>query len=214
MQLADNCDAQTTPETDTNAGLFLRLLVADIIAVYEVNRKTCARILLADLPRWLASGAFKSSTSSSGAGAGKVNGSNSSNNAGAEGSMVIDTSGGAAGSPLVLENLIVEVILGQYLFAAPSAPHKSVYYQSLIGELCKISPQTVAPALGKCIRKLYAGLGAAAAPAGESKISLGPEQTRRFAEWFAVHLSNFGFHWRWPEWCVTSLFSKAALLMS
>ena len=119
--------------------------------------------------------------------------------------MVIDTSGGAAGSPLVLENLIVEIILGNYLFATPSPPHKAVYYQSLIGELCKISPQTVAPALGKCIRKLYAGLGsavdgAAGDAAAQSKLSLGPEQTRRFAEWFAVHLSNFGFHWRWPEW--------------
>jgi nuclear cap-binding protein subunit 1 len=118
--------------------------------------------------------------------------------------MVIDTSGGAAGSPLVLENLIVEIILGSYLFATPSPPHKAVYYQSLIGELCKISPQTVAPALGKCIRKLYAGLGSAvdgaAADGPKSKLTLGPEQTRRFAEWFAVHLSNFGFHWRWPEW--------------
>lgn len=184
---------QTTPNTDTNAGFFLRQLVADIISVYEVNRKTCARILLADLSRWLANGSFKSSASSKPA------------NGEQGGSMVIDTSGGAAGSPLVLENLIVEVILGSYLFATPSAPHKSVYYQSLIGELCKISPQTVAPALGKCIRKLYAGLGATAANGTEgdaeaSKISLGPEQTRRFAEWFAVHLSNFGFHWRWPEW--------------
>jgi len=37
---------------------------------------------------------------------------------------------------------------------------------------------------------------------------------RRFAEWFAVHMSNFAFGWVWKEWCVwsfhlhNSLFNK------
>jgi len=28
------------------------------------------------------------------------------------------------------------------------------------------------------------------------------EIARRAAEWFAVHLSNFGFQWMWKEWYV------------
>lgn len=179
---------QTVPERDTNSGIFLRQLVHDIIDVYEVNRKVCARILLIDLQKWLPNGTFKSSTASS-----------SSNG---NGSMVVDTSGGEQ-SPIMVENTIMEIILSN-LFATPFAPAKHIYYHSLIGELCRISPQTVAPALGKCIRKLYAGLGKdpAAAQAEEGTIVLGAEGIRRYAQWFAVHLSNFGFHWRWPEWYV------------
>lgn len=104
------------------------------------------------------------------------------------------------GSELVLENLVMDSILSA-LFSTPSSSSRAVYYHSLVGELCKISPQTVAPALGKCIRKMYSGLGQTE-NMGESDIVLGPEGIRRYAEWFAVHLSNFGFHWRWPEWLV------------
>ena len=28
------------------------------------------------------------------------------------------------------------------------------------------------------------------------------EAAQRFAEWFAVHMSNFGFKWVWKEWYV------------
>lgn len=151
----------------------MRQLVADIISVYEVNRKECARILLVDLPKWLAPGTFGSSS-------------------------------GESGPQISLENLVMDTVLAQ-LCATPASPHKAVYYHSLVTELCKVSPQTVAPALGKCIRKLYAGLGADMNAEGqfdEGVIVLGAEGARRFADWFGVHLSNFGFHWRWPEWWV------------
>jgi nuclear cap-binding protein subunit 1 len=83
------------------------------------------------------------------------------------------------------------------LFTLPQPPRKTVYYHSLLAELCRLSPSTIAPAMGKCVRKLYAGLGAET-PA-ENPV-LDAEGVRRFAEWFAIHLSNFRFHWRWNEW--------------
>jgi nuclear cap-binding protein subunit 1 len=67
-----------------------------------------------------------------------------------------------------------------------------VYYFALITDLCKLSPQTVGPAVGKSFRKLYSFLGE----------GLDVEVARRFAEWFASHMSNFGFNWVWKEWYV------------
>ena len=163
------------PAQDTVDGVLLRQLISDIISVFEVNRKDCARILLKDLNKWFVKGTFKSATDSA--------------------------EEAALGRQWNLESLIMEVVLS-HMFSRPNSPHRAAFYQSLIGELCKVSPQTVAPALGKCIRKLYGGLGAAAGAIDEdnSNPTLGPDGLRKFAEWFAIHLSNFGFHWRWPEW--------------
>ena len=65
-----------------------------------------------------------------------------------------------------------------------------MYYFSLITELCKLSPPTVGPAVGKSIRKIYTFLGD----------GLDVEIAQRFSEWFAVHMSNFNFQWVWKEW--------------
>ena len=54
----------------------------------------------------------------------------------------------------------------------------------------KAQPQAVGPAVGKSIRKLYALLAD----------GLDVEVAHRFAEWFAVHMSNFNFQWVWKEW--------------
>jgi len=72
----------------------------------------------------------------------------------------------------------------------PEASYKSIYYVSLITELCKLSPSTVGPAVGKSIRKLYNTIAD----------GLDVDISRRFADWFAVHMSNFGFQWVWKEW--------------
>lgn len=74
----------------------------------------------------------------------------------------------------------------------PESTYKSIYYIALITELCKSSPTTVGPAVGKSIRRLYALL----------SDGLDVEVSHRFAEWFAVHMSNFGFQWVWKEWYV------------
>ena len=65
-----------------------------------------------------------------------------------------------------------------------------MYYIALISELSKLSPSTVGPALGKSIRKLYALLGD----------GLDVRVAQQFVEWFATHMSNFGFQWVWKEW--------------
>jgi len=185
---AANESESTVPPTDTNDGVYLRTLVEDIINVFEVNRKDCAKILLKDLVRWLPDGTFKSSTNSSSA--------QQSGNGGT-GEDLMDLNPPSE-STYILENLLLESILSQ-IFATPSSPKRAIYYHSLIAELCKVSPQTVAPSLGKCIRKLFSGLGEEQT-SGSDVISLNAEGVRRYAEWFSVHLSNFGFHWRWPEW--------------
>jgi nuclear cap-binding protein subunit 1 len=87
----------------------------------------------------------------------------------------------------------MQTILGAF-FVLPETSHKSIYHISLITELCKLSPSTVGPAVGKSIRRLYNGLAD----------GLDVDIARRFAEWFAVHMSNFGFQWVWKEWYVLS----------
>lgn len=74
----------------------------------------------------------------------------------------------------------------------PQSSQAQIYYDSLITEVCKLSPSTVGPAVGKSIRKLYSSL----------TDGLDVEIARRFSEWFAIHMSNFNFQWVWKEWYV------------
>lgn len=67
-----------------------------------------------------------------------------------------------------------------------------MYYIALITELCKLSPPTIGPAVGKSIRRVY----------GLLADGLDVEAAHRFADWFSVHMSNFNFQWVWKEWCV------------
>lgn len=153
--------------------------MVDVLNVYEVNRKDCARILLNDLPKWLPEGTFKLAQTPATASADEMN-------------TEVSTT-------IIKEHTLMDVILSQML-ATPTSTQRSIYYYSLITELCKLSPSTVAPALGKCIRKMYTGMGLSDEEAGSEVIVLGPEGIRRYSDWMATHLSNFGFHWRWPEW--------------
>lgn len=84
-------------------------------------------------------------------------------------------------------------------FLLPVSPHLAVYYYALITDLCKLSPGTVGPAVGKSIRKLYRLLEDSA---GKDAGALDVETAKRFGEWFAVHMGNFGFSWVWKEWYV------------
>ncbi|KAG6375040.1 MIF4G like-domain-containing protein [Boletus reticuloceps] len=129
-----------------------------------VNRKECARLLL-EYPKWCAPGTFKPR------------------------SEAPPTEEDPNAKNWQLESVVIETVLGS-LFLLPEPPQKSIYYISLITELCKLSPSTVGPAVGKSIRKVYTSLGN----------GLDPEVSRRFVEWFVVHMSNFGFQWVWKEW--------------
>ncbi|KAA1070421.1 hypothetical protein PGT21_011973 [Puccinia graminis f. sp. tritici] len=173
----------TVPNRATANGVVLRTLVNDVIDIFEVNRKECAKILL-ELPRWVGRGTFKTK--------------------GAVAKPKTDEAGNAIeestteSSEWILEHLLLESILTS-VFATPTAPIRPVvYYHSLIVELCRLSPSTVAPALGKSVRRLYGGLGEVGADA--VTVRLEPEGIRRFAEWFGIHLSNFGFLWAWKDW--------------
>jgi len=163
----------------------------DIIEIFEVNRKECARLLI-EYPKWTVKGTFKPRPGDP-----------------TEASDRIPL----PGRDWQLESTLIEVLLSimrvcyvSFIFIGiwpnqtvlgsqfllPESPIKPVYYIALITELCKLSPQTVGPAVGKSIRKLY----------GYCANGLDVEVLRHFSEWFSVHMSNFGFQWVWKEWSV------------
>ena len=86
------------------------------------------------------------------------------------------------------EDVVVDAAFAQ-LFQLPAPEHKLVYYHSVLTEACKIAPAAVAPSLGRAIRYLYRNV---------ERMDL--ELSGRFLDWFAHHLSNFGFTWKWTEW--------------
>ncbi|EAW08608.1 NCBP1 family protein [Aspergillus clavatus NRRL 1] len=86
------------------------------------------------------------------------------------------------------EDVAVDAVFSQ-LFQLPSPEHKLVYYHSVLTECCKIAPAAIAPSLGRAIRFLYRSL---------ETVDL--DLSHRFLDWFAHHLSNFGFTWKWSEW--------------
>ena len=86
------------------------------------------------------------------------------------------------------EDLAVDAVFSQ-LFQLPCPEHKLVYYHSVLTEACKIAPAAIAPSLGRAIRYLY-----------RNSHLIDLELANRFTDWFAHHLSNFGFTWKWTEW--------------
>ncbi|KAG6246451.1 hypothetical protein E4U24_003701 [Claviceps purpurea] len=86
------------------------------------------------------------------------------------------------------EDVAVDAVFSQ-LFQLPKAEHKVVYYHSVLTEACKLAPAAIAPSLGRAIRYLYRNI-----PRTDLELSF------RFLDWFAHHLSNFGFTWKWAEW--------------
>ncbi|WVF72372.1 hypothetical protein IAT40_007187 [Kwoniella sp. CBS 6097] len=154
---------EVVPATETVDGWFLRSLVLDLINIYEVNRKECASLLL-NLRNHLPKGTFKPTTP--------------------------PTDDSEPVSTWSLESLVISTMLNAML-TLPRSAHKLIYYGSVITELCKLSPNTVAPPVGRAVRKIFSLLG------GEG---LDVEVSRRVAEWFSAHLSNFGFQWMWKEW--------------
>ncbi|BEI93243.1 uncharacterized protein CcaverHIS019_0508710 [Cutaneotrichosporon cavernicola] len=89
-----------------------------------------------------------------------------------------------------LESSVVSTIIST-LCTLPNAPHSPLMYGSVITELCKLSPATIAPPVGRAVRRIFTQL-------GEDGLDI--EISRRVSDWFAIHLSNFGFQWMWKEW--------------
>ncbi|CAK7223995.1 Nuclear cap-binding protein subunit 1 [Sporothrix curviconia] len=86
------------------------------------------------------------------------------------------------------EDVAVDTVFAQ-LFQLPQPEHKLVYYHAVLAEACKIAPAAIAPSLGRAIRFLY-----------RNSPRMDLELVGRFVDWFAHHLSNFGFTWKWAEW--------------
>jgi len=86
------------------------------------------------------------------------------------------------------EDMVLDAIFSQ-MFYLPSPEHKLVYYHSVTTEVCKLSPGTIAPCLGRAMRFLYGRVD-----------DMDMDLSYRFMDWFAHHLSNFEFRWKWDEW--------------
>ncbi|SPO31731.1 related to 80 kDa nuclear cap binding protein [Ustilago trichophora] len=162
----------SVPKVASPASVVLRAILADMIDLYEVNRKEAAKLIL-DLPNWLRRGTFGSKVSSEAGLFGEV-----------------DEQAPAEESGYSLDDLLVETILSTALLL-PVSPRNPLYYTSLLREIVSLTPATVAPSLGRTIRTFYNAL---------SSPSIDVETVRRFADWFATHLSNFNFGWAWKEW--------------
>ena len=87
-----------------------------------------------------------------------------------------------------IEDLLVDTIFS-LLLRLPNSKERQVYYTSLLTEVTKLAPQDIAPTLGRAIRWIYGRLD-----------DLNGEINMRFSTWFALHLSNFGFTYKWEEW--------------
>ncbi|KAI9359286.1 armadillo-type protein [Zopfochytrium polystomum] len=89
----------------------------------------------------------------------------------------------------IVENLIRELI------KLPASQELSVYYATLLSDLCRGAPDKVPSALGRAVRVIFSRMDVGGFSGG-----MDVECVRRFAEWFAHHLSNFNFTWKWGDW--------------
>lgn len=55
---AANNSRQVTPDPSSPAGYAVRSTILDLVDIFEVNRKECARLLL-EVPKWLPPGTFR-----------------------------------------------------------------------------------------------------------------------------------------------------------
>lgn len=171
---------ESCPLAGTPSSVVLRGLVLDIVDLYEVNRKECARILFG-LAKWLRKGTFVGKAVDPNSGlfgdAEDVDEWTNIDERDPEGAWTID-------------DVLVECVLGSS-FLLPAAPHVGLYYHALLREITTLSPQTLAPAIGRTVRRVYGA-------ARRGRVST--EVLKRFSEWFSAHLSNFNFSWNWKEW--------------
>ncbi|OQO04634.1 hypothetical protein B0A48_09556 [Cryoendolithus antarcticus] len=86
------------------------------------------------------------------------------------------------------EDVGIDALFSQ-IFKLPTPQHRLICYHSVITEVCKLAPQAIAPSLGRAIRFIYRSID-----------QLDLELQYRFMDWFAHHLSNFEFRWKWQEW--------------
>ncbi|CAG8720387.1 3359_t:CDS:10, partial [Cetraspora pellucida] len=183
--LEDEAIVDSHKTTDISYFL-IRDAIDDIIEIYEINRKECTKYLK-DLAYNFASGTFveKDTTTSITKSETKVkdeldikiepNMDTFSNNWGVEDSKEVNASS-ISNQGIVgfkLEQIIVEEIFS-HIFRLPQPRFKPIFYHSLLTEICKSMHDF-----------------------------MDVECCYRFWNWFAHHLSNFGFVWNWKDWETT-----------
>lgn len=89
---------------------------------------------------------------------------------------------------------VVECIFAE-LFKLPQTKERSIYYNTLIIDLCKESLDKIPSVLGRSFKLLFSRL-----DGSDNASGMDVEAIKRFAEFFAIHLSNFGFSWKWSDW--------------
>eukprot|EP00842_Homolaphlyctis_polyrhiza_P003640 jgi/Hompol1/4277/HPOL_003575-RA len=89
---------------------------------------------------------------------------------------------------------VIECIFSE-LLRLPTSQERSVYYETLIIDMCKDAPDQVPVVFGRSIKTLYSRL-----DAPDSHEGMDVEGVVRISELFAHHLSNFGYQWKWQDW--------------
>ncbi|KAF9207554.1 Component of the cap-binding complex (CBC) [Haplosporangium sp. Z 27] len=146
--------------------------LTDVLCLFEINRKECAKYLFMVQYSYVI-GTFADSALPAAAAASKPE------------DMETDTPAGPSWS---VDQLLAEVIFTE-MFKLPKPEFKTVYYASLLVEVCKSFPDSFPAALAVAINKLYDRLP-----------SLDVDCAHRFWTWFSHHLSNFGYLWDWSQW--------------
>ncbi|KAF9426538.1 Component of the cap-binding complex (CBC) [Podila epigama] len=149
--------------------------LTDVLCLFEINRKECAKYLFMVQYSYTIGTFADSSIGATGAASATGNAEN----------METDTPAQQGWS---VDQLLAEVIFTE-MFRLPRPEFKTVYYSSLLVEVCKSFPDCFPTALAKAISKLYDRLP-----------SMDVECAHRFWTWLSHHLSNFGYLWNWSEW--------------
>ncbi|KAF9128208.1 Component of the cap-binding complex (CBC) [Mortierella sp. 14UC] len=145
--------------------------LTDVLCLFEINRKECAKYLFMVQYSYVI-GTFADSSAPPAAAA--------------AGATDMETDNPPAGWSV--DQLLAEVVFTE-LFRLPRPEFKTVYYSSLLVEICKSFPDSFPTALAKAISKLY-----------ERLPSMDIECAHRFWTWLSHHLSNFGYLWNWADW--------------
>lgn len=109
----------------------------------------------------------------------------------------------------------------QQLFQLPRSSEKAVYYAVLVAGMCRIISDGFPAAMGKSVKILFSRLdyvgggGGGSGDDDDAAMALDSSSSsstsnaasgmdvdcaRRFGEWFALHLSNFKYIWKWDDW--------------
>ncbi|KAF9932161.1 Component of the cap-binding complex (CBC) [Mortierella alpina] len=164
--------ASSLPDPYSIAHFIVHDNLTDVLCLFEINRKECAKYLFMVQYSYVI-GTFADSALAAAAVAPKPE------------DMETDTPAGPSWS---VDQLLAEVIFTE-MFRLPKPEFKTVYYASLLVEVCKSFPDSFPTALAKAISKLY-----------ERLPSMDVECAHRFWTWLSHHLSNFGYLWNWAEW--------------